>query len=227
MIARIAAEVRREWAPWMGHKALQEVAEEIDEEYREEVVQEVLRQADIWRARQRPQQMEGRPFRDRLTALLRRWSRKAIRACGQTVPQGWWQAESQHVVTDRRGRYWVYRGLYSVGRWPRKASYLCGVEDGQLWAVRIPSRIRTVAEALEWVVPAAARRPGTIRQGDVFLVPSRVDRLEDLPQNHEVRVLDDGSRIVEHPQHPPVVLPPGTRWRVVLRKSVGDVVAGD
>mgnify|MGYP001313599861 FL=1 len=60
MIARIAAEVRREWAPWMGHKALQEVAEEIDEEYREEVVQEVLRQADIWRARQRPQQMEGR-----------------------------------------------------------------------------------------------------------------------------------------------------------------------
>lgn len=119
MIARIAAEVRREWAPWMGHKALQEVAEEIDEEYREEVVQEVLRQADIWRARQRPQQMEGRPFRDRLTALLRRWSRKAIRACGQTVPQGWWQAESQHVVTDRRGRYWVYRGLYSVGRWPR------------------------------------------------------------------------------------------------------------
>lgn len=65
---------------------------------------------------------------------------------------------------------WRY---YSRSFGARKAalSYLAGRDDNGLFAVRVPGTVETVAAALSWLTPAAAQKPGTIRQGNVYAVP--------------------------------------------------------
>jgi hypothetical protein len=84
-------------------------------------------------------------------------------------------------------------------------SYLCGTEDGQPWAVRVPGTIETVRSALAWITPAeviqaldAGRRAE--RQGDVYAIETTRphDGKGELPESH---VWDAGRRVLSHPQH--------------------------
>lgn len=101
---------------------------------------------------------------------------------------------------------------------PRLASlsYLCGREDGQVWAVRVPGTIETVAAALPWITPGAvhdARAAGrrVDRQGDVYAIETTRahDGRGELPEWH---TWDPGRRVLCHPQHGEVQLPYPVRF---------------
>jgi hypothetical protein len=114
-------------------------------------------------------------------------------------------AEEQDGLALLHVTSWRYYGSAT----PRLArlSYLCGREDGQLWAVRVPGTVRTVPDALAWIEPAEVRKARlagkrVLRQGDVYAVET--DRAHDgagadrLPGSHALR---DGGRSLVHPQH--------------------------
>lgn len=95
-------------------------------------------------------------------------------------------------------------------------SYLCGNEDGQDWAVRVPGTITTVRQALAWITPADVRSAEAagrrvLRQGDVYAIETA--RLHDgkgeLPERHH---WDPGTRLLLHPEHPPLHLPYPVRF---------------
>lgn len=114
-------------------------------------------------------------------------------------------------VTDRSAGLTL---LHAEGwRWygpsakPRRAflSYLCGRDDGQVWAVRVPGTITSARSAAAWLEPAEvtrARATGkyVTRQGDVYAIgatPAR-DGAGDLPDSHS---WDPATRTLSHPQH--------------------------
>lgn len=107
--------------------------------------------------------------------------------------------------------YW-YKYSRRVGSYFLEASYLCGNDHGQYWAVRIPGNIRTVAQAIDWLTPAAVARfqedglRWTARQGDVWLVELKAgaDNLRALPRAH---TYDPDSRTLTHAQHAPIKVP--------------------
>jgi len=95
-------------------------------------------------------------------------------------------------------------------------AYLCGREDGQTWAVRVPGTAGGVREALRWLEPAAvrdARLAGrrVIRQGDVYAVETTRahDGKGDLPDSH---IWDAEARVLAHPQHGTLSLPRPVRF---------------
>lgn len=72
--------------------------------------------------------------------------------------------------------------------------YLVGIDDAGIWAVRVPGTMRSVSEAVRWLTPrevVTARMAGrtVLRQGDVYVIEARVDRMADtrLPRGHEWR----------------------------------------
>jgi hypothetical protein len=125
------------------------------------------------------------------------------------------------AVADRAGGLVLLRadGWRKYGRQGhRRASlaYLCGREDGQTWAVRVPGTVTTVRGALYWLEPAAvrdARRAGRRigRQGDVYAVETTKahDGKGDLPDRH---IWDAESRILTHPEHGTLHLPRPVRF---------------
>ena len=167
---------------------------------------------------------------DRLRAHLRTVANRTIRQRAVSTPTGW----SGGRVIDRQiaKRLWLVHDEYNhhysnrCGDWWTGASYLCGYEDGQYWAVRVPRTIRTVAEALDWHIPAAVRRAQdegrqVIRQGDVWFVQLKrgKDNL-DLPLGHDLRDGGYGVRVVEHAEHGRVFFEPGTAWRSYTARTV-------
>lgn len=95
-------------------------------------------------------------------------------------------------------------------------SYLCGHEDGQDWAVRVPGTITTVREALTWITPAEVQRARAagrrvLRQGDVYAIETAKahDGKGTLPERH---AWDPGTRLLSHPEHPPLQLPYPVRF---------------
>lgn len=102
-------------------------------------------------------------------------------------------------------------------------AYLCGYEDGQVWAVRIPGTITTVADALVWITPVAVKTAvekgkRVMRQGDVYAVETTKahDGKGDLPARH---VFSSETRYLTHPEHPSVHLPYPVRF--VPQKALG------
>jgi hypothetical protein len=107
----------------------------------------------------------------------------------------------------------------------KKASlaYLAGEDDNGLFAVRVPGTCDCIAGAQAWLCPATARRPGTIRQGNVYAVPSRSRQpvrsmgrhqllpctLDGQPALKLVHTAQDGRRAHE------MVLLPGRAWTLV------------
>lgn len=101
--------------------------------------------------------------------------------------------------------------------WFAELSYLCGRdENGQIWAVRVPGNRLMVWQALDWMTPAPARKKGTIRQGDVYFVPSAKDDFSRLPHRH---VWTQETRTCSHPEHNPVHIP--FPAKVYLQKAYG------
>jgi hypothetical protein len=102
-------------------------------------------------------------------------------------------------------------------------AYLCGTDDGHLFAVRVAGRTTTVADALAQITPQAVKdalRAGkrVKRQGDIYAIETTTQYdgkgLDDLPASHRwnpaTRYMthrpDDGRR------HRPVHVPWPARW---------------
>lgn len=106
-----------------------------------------------------------------------------------------------------------------------QTSYLCGFEDGQVWAVRVPGSIISVAGALSWVTPAAVKRAvekgkRVQRQGDVYAIETT--KVHDgkgrwaLGLRHE---FNSETRQLTHPEHRALHLPYPVRF--VAQKALG------
>jgi len=148
------------------------------------------------------------PQTERMAATLLSVGRREIQARRLAIPTGWCWLDAG--VWSRAGHCWLIhwedRVHYSrrAGDWWVSGTYLCGIEHGQTWAVRVPGTMLSVHSAIAWLTPAAAKAPGTIRQGDVYLVPSR--RMDLSAIEWTDHVYDEAARTVNHPQHPPVHL---------------------
>ncbi|MEN6304895.1 MAG: hypothetical protein ABFD96_19345 [Armatimonadia bacterium] len=88
------------------------------------------------------------------------------------------------------------------GARPAHLVYLCGRDDNGRWAVRVPSTVERVSEALEVLKPAPVRKAEeagrtVLRQGDVYAVQTtrRYDGAGELPSNH---VWDVTTRELRH-----------------------------
>lgn len=134
----------------------------------------------------------------------------------QTKPSLWILGVNYYAKYSSRASWWI------------SASYLAGHSDKQDWAVRIPSTITTVQEALYWLTPRPVRQAlekgkEVYRQGDIYFVPVK------LPENdfgvlrgtrHSVEEGEAGILKILHPQHPSVILDARITWRAYPQKQL-------
>jgi hypothetical protein len=120
-----------------------------------------------------------------------------------------------------------------VGSRKAHASFLCGREDKQDWAVRVPGTITTVQKALDWITPAAikkalAAKKQVFRQGDMFFLPLRMygNDLGSLWGTRHDYNLGPQGIVISHPQHPKLTLPnlkdSTYGWRAIQQKQLGN-----
>jgi hypothetical protein len=162
--------------------------------------------------------------------VTERYRREIARRGGEVMIEDQYGHEAWVQIADRptSGRWQDHvgltlmraRGWRAYGRdKPRlvSLSYLCGVEAGKPWAVRVPGTITTVREAVWWIEPVEVRkarqsRP-VYRQGDVYAVFTRAPwdgaGADQLPENH---TWDAGSRYLRHPDHRDLFLPTPVRF---------------
>ncbi len=152
--------------------------------------------------------------------IVERYAAEIARRGGETSIDGQY-GTTDLGIADRRDGLALLRadGWRKYGRQgSRRVSlaYLCGREDGQTWAVRVPGTVTTVREALAWLEPAAvrdARSAGRriIRQGDVYAVETTKahDGKGELPDSH---IWDAGARVLIHPEHGTLSLPHPVRF---------------
>jgi len=171
-----------------------------------------------------------RPLAERLKTHLKRLGCRAIRERRLSTPAGWDALRSRDIGLDYDAprRLWVisaeYKYHYSnrFGDWWVGASYLCGYEDGQYFAVRLPRTVTTLAEAEAWLQPRAVKLAeaaghAVLRQGDFYLVPQRraTDDMAALDRSHRY---DPQARTITHDQHGTLTLPEGQRYRAVRQR---------
>ena len=130
------------------------------------------------------------------------------------------------LIESRRGlRLYVLEGFRKYSRncvYFQRFVYLSGVDRGIYWAIRCPSTVKNIAQALIWTTPAEAvnakkERRRVFRQGDVFIIEKKTgqDNLRNLPESH---VWDSKSRTLSHSSHRAVSIP--FPFKVVMGKSV-------
>lgn len=150
------------------------------------------------------------------------------------VPAGWPYSKTQRRILDVSipdDAWLVYgSGWHKYGRqlpWRTEATYLVGYSDNQHWAVKVPSTLDTVKEALAWLEPPQAtqariRKLPVKRQGDFYFVArarnTRFDAMEGT--RHEARPHKQGGYTVVHPEHPPVRLSGRHAWLAVQQKQL-------
>jgi hypothetical protein len=162
-------------------------------------------------------------------------------------PEGFQRYEGAREITDhvKKPNMWVMHAEYiarTYNGWtyanrPVRASYLCGHEDGQDWAVRVPGTITTVEKALHWITPAAVRKAilngkPVWRQGDIFFVPMRL-KTSDLSALEGTNHIFYGTKVfseegvsylgdirITHRQHPEVTLSYKYKWRAIQQKQL-------
>ena len=123
-------------------------------------------------------------------------------------------------VTDRdvKNRLWVinasakYHYSNRVGDWLNNASWLAGYDEGQLFAVRVPSNITTVEEALSYMKPAdvhnAEKRGRWVgRQGDVYAVEKIAGDDNTEAIRYTRHSYNKETRELTHPQHATLRIP--------------------
>jgi len=159
-----------------------------------------------------------------------------------STPAGWdtmTDRELTSVTPDLR--LWIIHGegwhKYSCrfGTWHVEASYLCGYDDGGLFATRIPASITIVSDALAWLKPAAVRKAEergqhVRRQGDIWFVAMRI-RAHDMDAirwtRHSARPRKGGGLTIVHPQHKPLILSGKHHWRALRAKRLPTGAGGD
>ena len=185
------------------------------------LLEEVARQRQLRAERDEAQRLPyPRTLQQRLKDHLIELGQQEIRRRRLTTPTGWGDANPIIIDRDIANRLWIIGAEYyfnysaAVGYWVG-ANYLCGRDDGGVFAMRIPKSCNTIVEALKWITPAAvieAQRKGrwTGRQGDVWLVElvRGKDNLRDLPPGHEY---DPESRCLTHRSHQPLLVPAGVK----------------
>lgn len=132
-------------------------------------------------------------------------------------------ADDEAKITDYRPATGLW--VVNVDKWYHysnrygdrhvNASWLCGRDDDQYFAVRVPGTLTSVAEALDYITPAEVRKARDEgrwvgRQGDVYLVELKAgrDNLRRLPRRHSWNA---ETRTLEHPQHAAVQVPAEVR----------------
>lgn len=174
------------------------------------------------------------PLDDRLLRFLVRRALAEVDRRELTTPTG--HDDGNYDLIDRDGSTvlisgeWWYEYSRRHGYRRLGAAYLAGIDDAGPWAIRVPRTVETVAAALEWATPAAARKAMSAgaewrRQGDVLAVrQTRGSGLRDTRQvqdRHEFRPRADGGWTLTHPEHTPVRLRAG-RWTIYhLRQDSG------
>jgi hypothetical protein len=90
----------------------------------------------------------------------------------------------------------------AFGARPASLAYLCGMDDNGPWAVRVPGTTKTIADAVDKLEPAEARKARedgkqVLRQGDVYAVERKRDAASqaDLPENH---IWNAETRTIKH-----------------------------
>ena len=135
------------------------------------------------------------------------------------TPTGWdGGSVTDSTCDDLMNRRWVVHSSYyhkytkSEG-WVIRGSFLAGYDDGHAFAVRIPGTIKTVAEAITWLTPAAVRNAenlGVLRQGDIYIVETvrKTDVSELAGTQHTFHVTPSrGIRRISHPEHGTATIP--------------------
>lgn len=136
------------------------------------------------------------------------------------------RTEVMKLKERRRGlRLYVLEGWRKYSRntvYYQKFVYLAGVDNGVYWAIRCPSTVSDIDEAITYTTPAIARNARAagrkvLRQGDVFVVEKKVgpDNLDDLPASHSWNA---ETREILHPTHKALKIP--FPFRVAVGKSI-------
>ncbi|MDD5068724.1 MAG: hypothetical protein PHN89_03950 [Candidatus Pacebacteria bacterium] len=113
--------------------------------------------------------------------FIRRFDRRLAKRAGAI-----WQDGTLYPVIDRAHRMYL---LHEEGWWQysrsfgaryRQFSFLCGYDDGGFFTHRVPGQIKTIAAALEYLVPAEVRKAQAAgkrveRQGDWYAVEQSRD----------------------------------------------------
>ncbi len=146
--------------------------------------------------------------------------------CGKGRSKGYWI--HCEPVDQKDGLALMYAEgwrFYSRKYGSRKASiaYLVGMDDSGRWAVRVPATCTTVADAIDWLEPPAVKRARAagrrvLRQGNLYLVEvkrSGVDEDTTFGRHSYYH----RARVVLHPEHAPILVPPG-RWTFVPQKAL-------
>lgn len=161
--------------------------------------------------------------------LLGRVVAEVERRGGETQIEGLYSTECLEVVDKQDGMVLAHaEGWRAYGRQRARRvslSYLWGRDDAGSgpWAVRVAGNVTTVAEALEWLTPAAvkqamARGLRVRRQGDVYAVETNQVHdgrgVDALPESHVWR--PDTRHLVHRPEdrrrHRPLRLPYPVRF---------------
>lgn len=173
------------------------------------------------------------PIDKRLKDHLLKKGHNAIVSRSLSVPAGF--PEFKPVIIDRKKECWLinYSGYYKYssrfGSWWQSGNYLIGREDGQTWAVRVPSTVKTVAEAQQWLMPkdvkdAQAKGKTVYRQGDIYFIKKRIkeDDFSALTDTRHTVVDKDGVLTVEHPEHPTLKLESSDKgfWRAYQQQQL-------
>ena len=102
--------------------------------------------------------------------------------------------------------------MYGAGLW----HYLLGEDNGHPWIAHIPKTIGTVAEAVQYLKPAAVKRAENNglevkRQGDWFFIPVR--------RPHHSASPDDWQHGLDGDHHPGEMLATKSEWAVISPDS--------
>ena len=151
------------------------------------------------------------------------------------TPTGWdGGSVTDSTCDDLMNRRWVVHSSYyhkytkSEG-WVIRGSFLAGYDDGHPFAVRIPGTIKTVAEAITWLTPAAVRNAtgkglGVLRQGDIYVVETvrKTDVSELAGTQHTFHVTPSrGIRRISHPEHGTATIPkPWKNFKVYRQRQM-------
>ncbi len=158
-----------------------------------------------------------------------------------TTPTGWFTNSPEARVTsyNKNTGYFVINNSYWYRYTNRKnyicgASYLCGTDD-TFFAVRIPSNLKTIIEAINWLTPneiKVAKQCGkwTGRQGDMFFKEvkrkSNFTAMEDT--RHQAFSGDDyGCICIAHPEHTTLIIPSRIKAVKAIRGKQINGLTGD
>lgn len=175
--------------------------------------------------------LSDKPLRHRLEQKLIKKVEEVIIRRNLSVPTGW--REEVKFLSMKKGAGLIlirYSGWYEYGRNQRRqlgAGYLYGIDDGQAWAVRVPSTMKNVGESLAWLKPSVVKRAEaegrqSRRQGDIYFVEKagKSDFRSIEGTRHRVKIASNGGISVTHPQHSCLRLSGKISWMAVQQTQI-------